>query len=57
MNIFEAHESCLKTKEARVIIKNFNRMAAILVEFEMIYHNAWIQEVEIAKTGNYHRLS
>lgn len=51
MNVFEAHTSCLKTKEARVIIKNFNRMATVLVEFEMMYHRAWVKEVEIAKTG------
>ncbi|KAK3736698.1 hypothetical protein QZH41_011488 [Actinostola sp. cb2023] len=50
MNVFEAHPTCLQTKESRAIIKNFNRMATILVEFEMMYHHAWTKEVEIAKS-------
>jgi hypothetical protein len=26
-------------------------MATVLVEFEMMYHRAWVKEVEIAKSG------
>ena len=51
MNIFEQHSSCLKTPEAYKIIRNFNQLATVLVEFEILYHKGWLKQVEIAKTG------
>ena len=53
MDIFERHPSCLKTQEAIKIICNFNQLAAVLVEFEILYHKGWLKQVEIAKTGIY----
>lgn len=53
MDIFECHPSCLKTPEAIKIICNFNQVATVLVEFEILYHKGWLKQVEIAKTGMY----
>ena len=41
----------LQTEEAKKIIRNYNKMAAVLVEFEMTYHRAWFRAVETAKSG------
>ena len=54
MDIFERHPSCLKTQEAIKIICNFNQLATVLVEFEILYHKGWLKQVEIAKTGMYY---
>ena len=51
MDKFEQHPSCLKTPEAFKIIRNFNQLATVLVEFEILYHNGWLKQVEVAKTG------
>lgn len=51
MDIFQKHTSCLKTPEAAKIIRNFNQLATVLVEFEILYHNGWLKQVEVAKTG------
>ena len=51
MDIFQKHPSCLKTPEAAKIIRNFNQLATVLVEFEILYHNGWLKQVEVAKTG------
>jgi len=53
MDIFERHPSCLKTPEASRIIRNFNQLATVLVEFEILYHNGWLKQVEVAKSGNF----
>uniref|UniRef100_A0A7N8Y1V4 Dynein, axonemal, heavy chain 5 n=1 Tax=Mastacembelus armatus TaxID=205130 RepID=A0A7N8Y1V4_9TELE len=41
----------LSTPEAKKIIKNFNRVARVLLEFEMIYHHSWMEKMEDAKLG------
>lgn len=52
MDVFERHPTCLKAKpEASKIIRNFNQLATVLVEFEILYHNGWLKQVEVAKTG------
>lgn len=51
MDVFERHPPCLKAPEASKIIRNFNQLATVLVEFEILYHNGWLKQVEVAKTG------
>lgn len=31
--------------EAKRIIKNFNKLAKVLLEFEMLYHRGWLRQV------------
>ncbi|XP_071095783.1 dynein axonemal heavy chain 8-like [Haliotis cracherodii] len=48
MNIFRVHPTCLASEDARKIIRNYNRVAKVLVEFEILYHSAWVKSVELA---------
>ncbi|XP_052061669.1 dynein axonemal heavy chain 8-like [Mytilus californianus] len=50
MLIFMEQSACLKTDEAKKIIRAYNRIAKVLVEYEVLYHNAWIKSVEVATT-------
>lgn len=51
MDAFQRHPSILQTSEAKKIIKNYNKLAKVLLEFEMIFHRLWIRQVEAAKSG------
>lgn len=45
MNLFQKHPTVLQTEEAKPIIRNYNRVAKVLLEFEIIYHRGWLQQV------------
>ena len=51
MDSFELHPTCLKTPDASKIIRNFNQLATVLVEFEILYHHGWLKQVEVARSG------
>ena len=51
MDSFELHPTCLKTSDASKIIRNFNQLATVLVEFEVLYHHGWLKQVEVARSG------
>lgn len=51
MKEFEKHESIMSTKDAKKIVKVYNRMARTLVAFEFLWYKAWIQSIEHAKVG------
>nr|XP_019946997.1 PREDICTED: dynein heavy chain 5, axonemal [Paralichthys olivaceus] len=46
MDIFQQHPGVLSTPEAKIIIKNFNRVARNLVRFELVNHGVWMEEME-----------
>ena len=33
------------------MIRNYNKMAGVLMEFEMLYHRGWYRAVETARSG------
>lgn len=45
MEIFQQHPAILQAPEARKIIKNYNKLAKVLLEFEMLYHRGWLRQV------------
>ncbi|ESO89757.1 hypothetical protein LOTGIDRAFT_192667 [Lottia gigantea] len=51
MEVFQEHPQILQTNEAKKIIKNFNKLAKVLLEFEVLYHRGWIRQVEAIKSG------
>ncbi|XP_033641432.1 dynein heavy chain 8, axonemal-like [Asterias rubens] len=51
MEIFKNIHGLLKTPDARKVIRNYNRMAAVLIEFEILYHRAWMKQVDAVKSG------
>eukprot|EP00439_Symbiodinium_sp_Y106_P063853 s629_g9.t3 len=38
-------------KEAKRVIKIYNKMAKTLVEFEIVWHQAWVSSIETTKAG------
>ncbi|KAK7114140.1 hypothetical protein V1264_000252 [Littorina saxatilis] len=51
MDVFRQQGTCLDTPEAKRIIRNYNRLAKVLVEYEMLYHRGWLRQVEVCKAG------
>ncbi|CAM4590230.1 unnamed protein product [Lepidochelys kempii] len=51
MDLFQQHPTVLQTGEAKRIVRNYNKVAKVLLEFEVIYHRGWLQQIEVTKTG------
>ncbi|XP_034031153.1 dynein heavy chain 5, axonemal [Thalassophryne amazonica] len=49
MDVFQQHSGVLSNPEAKKIIKNYNRVATALVQFEIIHHLKWMKKMEAAK--------
>lgn len=48
---FEANQNVLAGKDAKRIIKMYNKIARTLVAFEFTWYKAWVQSIDRAKTG------
>ncbi|XP_076466904.1 dynein axonemal heavy chain 5-like [Babylonia areolata] len=51
MRVFKSKPEIIKNPEAKKIIRNYNKMAGVLLEYEMLYHRGWCRAVEAAKSG------
>lgn len=51
MVVFRQFEELMKLPEAKKIIKHYNKMGKVLLEYEMLYHNAWIKQMEVGFAG------
>lgn len=51
MNYFEKRPSTIKKREHFKIIHQFNKVAQILLQFEILYFEAWATDVAAIKTG------
>uniref|UniRef100_A0A8C3CTQ3 Dynein axonemal heavy chain 5 n=1 Tax=Cairina moschata TaxID=8855 RepID=A0A8C3CTQ3_CAIMO len=51
MESFQKHPSVLQTPDGKRVIRSYNKVAKVLMEFEVIYHRGWLQQIEITKTG------
>jgi dynein heavy chain len=52
MAIFNANAMfLLKSPEAKKLVKNYNKLGHVLLEFEMLYHRAWWQAVDASQGG------
>ncbi|XP_053396215.1 dynein axonemal heavy chain 5-like isoform X3 [Mercenaria mercenaria] len=51
MRAFKTKPEILKNAEAKKIVRNYNKMAGVLMEYEMLYHRGWIRAIEAAKSG------
>ena len=49
--IFQNHPDVLKSMHAKTIIKHYNKVAQVLIEYEMLYYRAWKESVLAAKQG------
>uniref|UniRef100_A0A8C4MPB6 Dynein axonemal heavy chain 5 n=1 Tax=Equus asinus asinus TaxID=83772 RepID=A0A8C4MPB6_EQUAS len=48
MQLFQQHPTVLRTAEAKPVIRSYNRVAKVLLEFEVLYHRAWLQQVSLS---------
>ncbi|XP_075002904.1 dynein axonemal heavy chain 8 isoform X1 [Calonectris borealis] len=45
MNYFHKKSNILASPEGKAVVRLYNRIAYVLVEFEAVYHNAWMKEI------------
>ena len=41
----------MATKESKKIVKMYNKVAKALIEFEALWHQAWLRSIEQCKAG------
>ncbi|XP_046898543.1 dynein axonemal heavy chain 5 isoform X2 [Hypomesus transpacificus] len=51
MELFQQHPGVLATADAKRIIRNYNRVSRVLLEFEMLYHQGWVKQMDVARLG------
>ena len=51
MKRFEENQNVLEGKDAKKIIKMYNKIARTLVHFEFLWTNAWTSQIDEAKAG------
>ncbi|KAL2307869.1 hypothetical protein Nmel_000857, partial [Mimus melanotis] len=51
METFQRHPAVLQTPDGKSIIRNYNKVAKVLMKFEVIYYREWLQQVELTKRG------
>ncbi|XP_016398775.1 dynein heavy chain 5, axonemal-like [Sinocyclocheilus rhinocerous] len=51
MHILKDKLDIMQTPERRKIIQAYNKLAAVLLEYEMIHHKAWVDGVELGLYG------
>ena len=51
MKQFETNQNVLAGKDAKRIIKMYNKVAKTLVAFEYLWYQAWVQSIDQAKAG------
>ncbi|CEO98004.1 hypothetical protein PBRA_006118 [Plasmodiophora brassicae] len=56
MEKFKANPKVFHPKESRKIVKHYNKLARVLIEFETLWFKAWCESAEQAKLGLQSRL-
>ncbi|KAM4687754.1 dynein axonemal heavy chain 5 [Discoglossus pictus] len=51
MDLFQQHPKILQSEEAKRIIRNYNKVAKVLLEYEVLFHRGWLKQMEVAKSG------
>ncbi|XP_043563465.1 dynein axonemal heavy chain 5-like [Chiloscyllium plagiosum] len=51
MLLFEQRTGVLQSADAKRIIRSYNKVARVLVEYEVLYHRAWMQQMETVQFG------
>ena len=52
MDLFqEKAPQLLKTAEAKRIIRSYNKVAKVLLEFEVLYHREWMRQIDCVRAG------
>jgi dynein heavy chain len=51
ISVFEQNGTILHYSEAKKIIRSYNKVAAVLIEYELLYYRTWVRQCEIVTTG------
>lgn len=51
MKIFVENQTILQYSDAKRIVKNYNELSKVLLSYEMLYHRAWLRQVEVVSSG------
>ena len=51
MKVFKSHTNVLDSPEAKKHIRNYNKLARALIEFEILWYKAWYSVIDETKTG------
>ena len=47
----------MSSAEGKAVIRQYNKISYVLVEFEVVYHTAWVREVSQLQYGVYKKRS
>ena len=45
MEYLQNYPEILQADESKRIVRNYNKVAKVLLEFEVLYHQAWVKQV------------
>ncbi|NXC02597.1 DYH8 protein, partial [Orthonyx spaldingii] len=45
ISYFHKHSDILASPEGKAVVQSYNKFAYVLVEFEVVYHTAWMKEI------------
>ncbi|XP_064365601.1 dynein axonemal heavy chain 8 [Dromaius novaehollandiae] len=45
IDYFHKNSGILTSPEGKAVVQSYNKIAYVLVEFEVLYHNAWVKEI------------
>lgn len=48
---FAKQSDVIKSEEGKQAVKNYNRMAQVLIEYELVHYHSWCKSIEIIITG------
>ncbi|XP_032818620.1 dynein axonemal heavy chain 5-like isoform X1 [Petromyzon marinus] len=51
MKFLNNKRDVLQTSEGKITVRNYNKMAAVLLEFELLYHRAWSRAVDLVRNS------
>ena len=54
MNVFQTHPAAagiLDMADARAVVRKYNRMSRVLVEYELLYHRTWLEQCSLIVSG------
>ena len=51
MEIFKQHPNVFQGPAGRRVIHMYNRVSQVLLEYEMLYHAAWLKTIDVVDEG------
>ena len=51
MEHLKKYPEILQGDDSKRIVRNYNKVAKVLLEFEVLYHQAWVKQVQYSLTS------